>query len=58
MAALQLIEQGKVQLDQEIATILPELADLSIVAEDGMATAQDKTPITLKMLLTHTSGLS
>lgn len=58
MAALQLIEQGKLQLDQEIASILPELANLSIVAEDGTVTAQSKTPITLKMLLTHTSGLS
>lgn len=58
MAILQLIEQGKVQLEQEVASILPELGNLSIVDEDGSTIQQSKTPITLKMLLTHTSGLS
>lgn len=57
IAALQLIEQNKLQLDQEVASILPELANLKIVDEQGQ-TSDSKTPITLKMLLTHTSGLS
>lgn len=45
----QLIEQGKVQLDQPINDLLP---DGKLISKK-----QRKIPITLKHLLTHTSGI-
>jgi CubicO group peptidase (beta-lactamase class C family) len=49
-AALMLMEEGKLSLDDPIAKYVPELAELK--------TADGKTPrITLRHLLTHTSGM-
>lgn len=42
---MRLIEQGKLNLESPVATYLPEFS------------GQDKVPITLRHLLTHTSGL-
>jgi CubicO group peptidase (beta-lactamase class C family) len=61
VAALQLVEQGKVTLDEPVAKHLPQLEKLEVL--DGFDAAGKpilrpaKTPITLKHLLTHTSGL-
>jgi CubicO group peptidase (beta-lactamase class C family) len=61
VAALQLVEQGKVTLDEPVAQHLPALEKLDVL--EGFDTAGKpilrpaKTPITLKHLLTHTSGL-
>jgi len=61
VAALQLVEQGKVTLDEPVAKHLPQLEKLDVL--DGFDAAGKpilrpaKTPITLKHLLTHTSGL-
>jgi methyl acetate hydrolase len=61
VAALQLVEQGKVDLAEPLARHLPQLADLDVL--DGFDAAGNpslrpaKTPITLRHLLTHTSGL-
>jgi methyl acetate hydrolase len=61
VAALQLVEQGKVTLDEPVAKHLPKLEQLDVL--DGFDAAGKpilrpaKTPLTLKHLLTHTSGL-
>jgi methyl acetate hydrolase len=61
VAALQLVEQGKVTLDEPVAKHLPQLEKLDVL--DGFDAAGKpilrpaKIPITLKHLLTHTSGL-
>jgi methyl acetate hydrolase len=60
VAALQLVEQGKVELAEPVARILPQLADLEVL--DGFddlgkpRLRPARTPITLRHLLTHTSG--
>ncbi len=60
-AALQLVERGALSLDDPIGTVLPDLADPQVLtgfADDGSAqTRPANTPITLRHLLTHTSGL-
>src|SRR5262249_32765059 len=56
----QLVEQGKIKLDEPVSKFLPKLEDLDVL-EGFAATGEPKlrpakTPITLKHLLTHTSG--
>jgi CubicO group peptidase (beta-lactamase class C family) len=61
VAALQLVEQGKVTLDEPVARHLPKLEHLDVL--EGFDSAgkpilrPTRTPVTLKHLLTHTSGL-
>ena len=61
VAALQLVEQGKVDLAEPIARHLPQLANLDVLegfdAAGKPSLRPAKTPITLRHLLTHTSGL-
>jgi CubicO group peptidase (beta-lactamase class C family) len=62
VAVLQLVEQGKVTLDEPVAKHLPQLEKLDVLDGFDAATGKPilrpaKTPITLKHLLTHTSGL-
>lgn len=61
VAALQLVEQGKVDLAEPIAVRLPQLANLDVLegfdAAGKPSLRPAKTPITLRHLLTHTSGL-
>lgn len=59
-AAMQLVEQGKLSLDQPIGKVLPDLADPQVF-EGFDAAGKPKLraatrPITLKHLLTHTAG--
>ena len=60
VAALQLVEQGKVGLDQPLGGVVPELADLIVLEGFSAAGAPRlrpaKRPVTLRHLLTHTSG--
>lgn len=60
-AAMQLVERGKLALDAPAAKIVPELGGKQVlldVAVDGAVRMRPPTrPITLRHLLTHTSGL-
>ncbi|MGA3187232.1 MAG: serine hydrolase domain-containing protein [Bryobacteraceae bacterium] len=60
VAALQLVEQGKVTLEEPVARHLPQLGKLEVLdAFDGDGKPKlrlARTPVTLKHLLTHTSG--
>ncbi|KAH8652006.1 beta-lactamase [Ilyonectria robusta] len=61
IAALQLVEQGLVSLDDDTSDLIPELARLPILAsmEGGKAELRTRrNPITLRHLLTHSSGLA
>ena len=61
MAAMLLIGEGKLGLDQPIADILPKFARMQVQKTyDGSITDLEpaKAPITIRHLLTHTSGLS
>lgn len=60
MAAMQLIAEGKLALDQPVYDILPEYRHMLVQnTYDGSITALHPapTPITIRELLTHTSGL-
>lgn len=56
IAALQLVEQGKLHLDVPAADVLPELGKLQILENGALRPA--KKQVTLRQLLTHTSGFS
>jgi methyl acetate hydrolase len=62
VAALQLIERGRISLDAPVSKYLPELSGLSVFesfdSASGAYTVRPvRQPITLRNLLTHTSGL-
>ncbi len=59
-ATLMLLEDGKYNLDDPVAKYLPELKDMKVWTggtQDSPQTEALKRPITIKHLLTHTSGL-
>jgi CubicO group peptidase (beta-lactamase class C family) len=61
VAAMQLVERGKLALDSPAFDIVPELATKGVLEgfdSSGKAiTRKPKRPVTLRHLLTHTSGL-
>jgi CubicO group peptidase (beta-lactamase class C family) len=63
VAALQLVERGRLRLDQPASDFIPELAGMRVAVshdrdENGdLPTVPLERPITLHDLLTHTSGL-
>jgi CubicO group peptidase (beta-lactamase class C family) len=58
MAAMMLVGEGKIKLDQPIADFLPEFASMRVLTdpEKSMDSVPAKTQITLRHLLTHTAG--
>ena len=60
-SAMQLVEQGKVAVDEPVYKHLPQLAGVQVIAGEDSAgkpiLRPPATPITLRHLLTHTSGL-
>jgi CubicO group peptidase (beta-lactamase class C family) len=61
VAAMQLVEQGKVTLEEPVSKYLPQLEKLDVLqgfdAGGKPILRPSRTAITLKHLLTHTSGL-
>jgi CubicO group peptidase (beta-lactamase class C family) len=62
VAAMQLVEQGKLTLDEPIAKVLPQLAAPQVLIGFDSGGAPQlrpaKRPITLHHLLTHTAGFA
>ncbi len=58
--AMQLVEQGKLSLDEPIGKVLPDLSNPLVLdgfGDDGAPqTRPAKSPITLRQLMTHTAG--
>jgi CubicO group peptidase (beta-lactamase class C family) len=59
MAAMILIGEGKMKLDQPIADFLPEFANMTVLTDpaNSLNAVPAKTQITVRHLLTHTAGL-
>ncbi len=60
VALMMLVDEGKVKLDDPVEKFLPEFHDQKVVKEkdaDHVLLKRPETPITLRHLLSHTSGL-
>lgn len=61
VAVLQLMEQGKLGLDDPVARYLPEFSDLRLFTggtADAPQTAPAQQPLSIRQLLTHTGGFA
>ncbi|MEN8251300.1 MAG: serine hydrolase domain-containing protein [Bacteroidota bacterium] len=59
VALMILLEEGHFQLDDEVSNFIPEFRDFKVLVEENgeRKLVDPKSPITIKQLLTHTSGL-
>ena len=57
VAAMQLVEQGKITLDEPLDKLMPEMVSIPILKSDGSLVPAKKS-ITLRQLLTHTAGFA
>ena len=62
VAALTLIEQGKLNLNDPVSKYIPEFKNAKVLAtfnpkDTSYTTVDAKEPITIKNLMTHTSGI-
>ncbi len=60
MAAMLLIEEGKLKLDDPVSQYIPAFAKMRVLTnpQASLDSVPAKTPITIRHLLTHTAGLS
>ena len=60
MATMMLVEDGKLKLDQPISDFFPAFRTMRVATspDTSLDGVPAKTPITVRMLLTHTAGLS
>jgi CubicO group peptidase (beta-lactamase class C family) len=60
MAAMILIERGRIGLDDPVSKYIPAFARMKVATspETSLASVPAVRPITIRMLLTHSSGLS
>lgn len=61
-AAMTLVEQGKLNLNDPVSKYIPEFKNLKVLAtfnakDTTYTTVDAKNPITIKNLMTHTSGI-
>jgi len=59
-ALMMLVDEGKLRLDDPVAKYLPEFKDLWLVTEkdkDHLLLTKPKHPITVRNILSHTSGM-
>jgi len=58
LAAMMLIEQGKIKLDQPVSDFIPAFKTMRVqISPDSLASKPAASPITIRELLTHTAGL-
>ncbi|MBW4330186.1 beta-lactamase family protein [Stakelama sp. CBK3Z-3] len=60
MAAMTLIEDGKMSLDQPVSDFLPAFKNMKVLVKpdtESLESRPAKNPITIRNLLTHTAGL-
>ena len=59
MAAMMLVEDGKIGLDDPLSKYFPGFANMRVLTapETSLDSVPAKTPITIRMLLTHSAGL-
>ena len=59
MAAMMLVEEGKLKLDQPISDFFPGFKNMTVLVDPAkdLTAVPAKTPITVRHLLTHTAGL-
>lgn len=62
MAAMMLVEEGRIALDQPVADVLPAFARMQVQKQPNGAITPDNLepavrPLTMRHLLTHTGGL-
>ncbi len=55
IAALQLVELDSIELDEDLSSLMPEMAAIPILTNEKKL-IKGKNPISLRHLLTHTSG--
>jgi CubicO group peptidase (beta-lactamase class C family) len=60
VAAMRLIQDGKLRLDQPVAELIPEFNSLRVAidAKKSLEARPARTTMTMRHLLTHTSGLA
>ena len=57
LAAMQLVEKGKITLDEPLDKLMPEMTEIPILTKEGKLVKATKS-ITLRQLLTHTAGFA
>ncbi|BCA59165.1 serine hydrolase domain-containing protein [Sphingomonas sp. HMP6] len=58
MAAMMLVEDGKIRLDQPVSDFIPAFKNMRVqISADSLESRPATRPITIRNLLTHTAGL-